>query len=463
MGSYIDDSGSVRAYRKECLYAALAKARDRKRIAPVLLGSLEDGPVTYERFQALVQVATGEANLNTVNILISRLLCSGLLTKIKRRRYVFKWPVKPSIPKPKAVNPVVGKSPNPALSKGLQATPALVSEMTALNPRIWMGNSAWLLEHPDEYLANKEALRRLNAWFDSDRADSLSVSASDRAYEIWGDEKALGSSTHVTALDKLLGNIGITRDDLNIVIYGDHAFPYLINPDAPEGSKVILSENSCTYNALHQLLMTRPVVDMFGTSVHGAIFANGGGVFRKTVGDFSEGSYLKKMLHHLGINPADVLYLGDIDPMGIKLMEQVADVFGIESHYGAYEAMCSLHAARSAEGRPEQSFSSTQEWPVDIDAFYSSLSPTAATEARRAIEHNIRIPQEILTTPLMRSVMDRNDGVGFDTDRQQPVRGHSLLSQLFDIHLPGFIRLPFSDHEPDHTAYKHFADSRKEA
>lgn len=447
---------SVQA-RKQRLTNALKGLPYSKKLYKRLRAGWESGSLTRGELEELCTLKGNECcPAPPADEVINRLLQANLLVNCGDGRYRFRR-IK-QVEKKKAAAPIV----NPHVSCS-GVTPKVLSELTSLDPHIWLGNQGWLLDHPTVYLTHRPVLKQLDEWLRRDASSSFPVSVQDRAYEIWGDEKALGPGNSSTSMDRLLSNIGITRDDLNIVVYGDHAFPCLVNADAPSGSKILLSENSCTFDAVHRLLMTHRAVDVFGASVSGVIFTNGTAVFRHTADDSSMGAYLKRMLCHFGIDPAATLYLGDIDPEGLNLMRQVTDVFGIEPHLGAYEAMCTLHAARSADGLPEQSFPSTQHAPHDIDAFYSQLSPIAATEARRAIENGIRIPQEILTTPLMRSVMGCETAAGVDSAPRWRKRSSSWFSPLFDIYLPGFIRLPFTSRDPDRTAYKHFADDRKEA
>lgn len=376
-------------------------------------------------------------------LVLMKLRSAGLLAKLEGDGavYRFQWPEARTKKKnkakrlaseqPKAITASKKKRsslPAGASKHSTRVSPGIIAEIAELDPHIWWGNHGWLLDHPDSYLVHRDALHALSRWLKECRRDCVEVSEQDRAYEIWGDEHAFNKSGGKSKIERLLDHVGITRTDLKILPGGTTGFLSFVRPDAPQGSKILMSENSCTYNALCRLLAAHSTVDVFGVAISGAIFAEGGGMLGSSKGDKRRGSLMHQTFNQLGVAPNDVLYLGDIDPAGICLMEHARRVFNIKPHVGAYAAMCRLHSFRREHDGPECVYCDIQTHPTDIEAFYALLPPDAAKEACRVIDAGARIPQEILTTPLVRAA----------TQGSVVQKKRSLFSWLFTV---GLLRL----------------------
>lgn len=85
-----------------------------------------------------------------------------------------------------------------------------------LDPRIWQSNGCWILKNPVQYVVSRREIDALDAWLRKTGGSGPRIGYRERAYEIWGDERALDAEVSCVNAAKLFNRLGIIDGLLNI-------------------------------------------------------------------------------------------------------------------------------------------------------------------------------------------------------------------------------------------------------
>lgn len=231
---------------------------------------------------------------------------------------------------------------------------------------------------------------RLRAWLAENDGKQLPyVTRRQRAYQIFDDEKAL-EGKRGERLMRRLASKGLNPGALRI---SSHQTPPLqgffsIGSDQP----FIVVENIDAYEEIMALLKARRHVRLFGTRVGGVIFGAGHNICMAHA--------LDDYLHGIGYAYDYVYYAGDIDREGARLVEKAREVnvVGIRLHAGMYRAMFEAHRAHMRQGSSCESAAKNQDCPRSLVGILKGLPWSLRIPFKRALQDNIRIPQEVLTS-----------------------------------------------------------------
>lgn len=255
--------------------------------------------------------------------------------------------------------------------------------IASLDVRLKRAAPHYLETHPLAYLKHERELSILSEYLVCPNHEI--ATRKERAYELFGDEKALepGSS-----LAKLLRS-GLRLDLNNLLGVITTSSPDFMDYVIADDGLVVLSENKDPYFDFVGVLRRYGPVWLFGRFVGGVIFGSGW----KAVGDgFSE------YLDLAGISAERLLYVGDIDVDGVAILQALQGRYEIEPYTGLYAAMARAHADRRKANLPLNLYDEVQCRDFDLSAFAGQFdAPDLIDEVTWAIEHHIRIPQEIVS------------------------------------------------------------------
>lgn len=232
-------------------------------------------------------------------------------------------------------------------------------------------------------------------------AGIAAAGTAERCYEIWGDEKILDPAGSLSpGFSSALKTVGFDLGILNMHATEPDDFVSFLLPYSR--GAVVVSENQDFYDSLCRMLGDGPLA-LRGLSVSGTVFGRGNfAVSRARASSKRTFSRLAAFAASGRFSGRAVIYVGDIDPTGLRIQQQVEDQAGIPPAREIYEAMCLLHRRRRDSGGPVRPIGKNQIDSYDAGRFLSLLSPDAAAEASWALSNGVRIPQEIISLPVMR-------------------------------------------------------------
>lgn len=278
-------------------------------------------------------------------------------------------------------------------------TSELITRIRRLDPRLWQSGS--LLTSPGFYVEYCSELLALSDYLGSP-AIARPMTLRERCYDIWGDEHALEADA-VRDLRPLMAIIGTCGPDYPLL----SASPTRVVsfPTYTSGSVgvVLMSENNDFYHsAIHTIRSQGGSFRLSGLTVAGALL---GGGKKALAAEEVKGSPCTAIVSHLdemGIDRARVRYVGDIDPEGIAMQQQLEDAAGIPPAREVYDLMARLMVTRLDSARPcPQNTSPSQTGSFDLARFCAILDKRHASEVARLVSRGIRIPQEIVSLSVM--------------------------------------------------------------
>lgn len=307
--------------------------------------------------------------------------------------------------------PVMASPLSPDASFGLHMTYRLVlppvtpdgdrsveDEVRWLHPRLWQPPSR-LLGRPDLWLDHRPELLALDRFL---RSPHRPATLRERAYELFGDEKALeAAGTGVPELLRQLGSRAPHSDLLDARPTRIPSFPsFVLSP----GGTVLVSENDDFYHSLNVACRRGGgQVLLAGKLVSGAILGSGKRVLMPSEHDGPPGSALVTFLETQSLPMGRLSYVGDIDPEGIGIQQALEDATGIPPATGVYALMADAWAERRRDGLPTpQTTSAGQSFPFDLGRFLAILPEDRQREAVTcAVARGNRVPQEIVSLGVM--------------------------------------------------------------
>lgn len=234
----------------------------------------------------------------------------------------------------------------------------------------------YYLNHLKQYELDREAIFKLSDFFQSQRSClQLPTSLNERSFQIWQQEKFLAQEGQ-----RLLKNVGLTLDDLNIYETAEPLAYYSVSKETPQN--ILIIENKDTFYSLRKY-MIEGHQQILGFPMKTLIYAGG----KKGIKGFQhfEASVEPYLLHQAN----RFYYFGDLDYEGILIFEKLRDHFYCEPFVLAYEAMLkksvSLQLPKTKEKQNRQI----------SEMFFNYFEECTLMKA--ILESDRYIPQEILT------------------------------------------------------------------
>ena len=256
-----------------------------------------------------------------------------------------------------------------------------------LDPRLWI--NGWLLAHPGAYTLYERRLRALDcALAGKTQLGDGTLTCRELSYQVFGDEKFLERDGDGSKLLKNVGLADIVRHRPQPKLGMLHHIPRL-----HDEMRIVVSENLDAWLAVRERMYVDGATRILGERVHGVVFGNGYLV--------NDAHKLPEFVEGLGAGRVQILYWGDIDRAGVQILgklERAADGrFDVVPFTAAYEAMVHKAAARYPDPLSNEPAGQAGV-PFDgIDALVAGMSERDAAYARAIVEHDLRIPQEIIT------------------------------------------------------------------
>lgn len=249
-------------------------------------------------------------------------------------------------------------------------------------------------EQPWLITDNKRELDALDRWLGSVDGNTQPVSDHERSYEIWGDEKALeANKTRTPRLRPLLLKLGFDFSVLRTYCASSDFASYVL----PGEGKVLVSENRDMYCALKKILrLNGRAASLLGVQVCGTVFGGGSKARGDGFGEF---------IRDEGLDPKDMLYIGDIDPAGVAIQQDVEDKHHVKPFGALYGCMTERHAMRRRNGQILDAYTEEQDGQqYDRKRFLALLDGSLRGEASCCLDGSVRIPQEIITAEDLREM-----------------------------------------------------------
>ena len=234
----------------------------------------------------------------------------------------------------------------------------------------------YYLNHLKQYELDREAIFKLSDFFQSQRAClQLPTSLNERSFQIWQQEKFLAQEGQ-----RLLKNVGLTLDDLNIYETAEPLAYYSVSKETPQN--ILIIENKDTFYSLRKY-MIEGHQQILGFPMKTLIYAGG----KKGIKGFQhfEASVEPYLLHQAN----RFYYFGDLDYEGILIFEKLRDHFYCEPFVLAYEAMLKKSVSLQLPKTKEKQNRHISEM------FFNYFEDCTLMKA--ILESDRYIPQEILT------------------------------------------------------------------
>ena len=258
-------------------------------------------------------------------------------------------------------------------------------EINALHPRL--SANGYLLRNRVQFVNNREFLFCLSEWL-TNHEDHDIMSRRERSFSIFGDEKALDN--HL----RLLECMGISDDMLGFYETPEQCFSDYI-PVRKNRMTLLICENKDIWFNIRRLMYESGTRSLFGTRFDGVIFGQGNDITGK--------DKFRSYAQYLGADDVSFLYCGDINRAGFDIFLRLckaAEMLHIELFLPAYQKMMELsrniQLPDSDDGRcimPEMS---------EILPLFTVDEQEQIT---KILEDNKRLPQEILSYPVLANYM----------------------------------------------------------
>lgn len=235
---------------------------------------------------------------------------------------------------------------------------------------------------------NMDKLHLLDEWLaQAEIVEPAPATVTQRAYEIFNDEKALGPHLD-SAFSRLLKRLDIGKGELRIANLKQSTLVSYI----PYGSRgpVLVVENGDTFDSLRYALRTKGNARILGQQIGGVVYGAGTAVCTPGL--------LDQTLASLGYTLDYVLYWGDIDRSGVTEISRAREANNVQIRLARpfYQKMVQLQKARVRRGIPMEP-SGKQSFPEHLDEIAREVPLFARWIFLRTIRSSERIPQEIVS------------------------------------------------------------------
>lgn len=243
-------------------------------------------------------------------------------------------------------------------------------------------STQYYLKNPEVYLQDKQYIDKLSDFytFNSDKF-KYPAAINERAFQIFGEEKLLSNQNKDSRnINKVLNNLNLTFEDLNIYLCPEPFFYYFKNK---QPKNILIIENKDTFYTIKKILIENSS-SILGESIDGIIYGEG----FKIIDSFIFSNELKIPL------TTKYYYWGDIDYAGIDIYQKLKNKYidyNIELFIIAYEKMLML-----SESYQLLKMSNNQR-KLKIDNFMSCLDTSYKNKIVHLLLDRCYIPQEIVS------------------------------------------------------------------
>ena len=246
-------------------------------------------------------------------------------------------------------------------------------------------------EHPKKYYERKEDVDRLSAWFFAHQGGTAVITVKERAYEIFGREKALDKSGSDTAGYSIMKSCGLTYTDLYCYATVE---PYYYVA-AGEGKFGLILENRDPWVSISRAFRETQNNCFLGRKVRYLVYGGGNQItrVRKSNADINT---FQDFVEMAGLQSVTWLYAGDIDRCGFYIAERFIETNNrLEARlfYPIYMEMIDKNSLLSVPGELSDDNSTGNYKGRLLDGFPENYEETI----RKCLDDNHRIPQEVLT------------------------------------------------------------------
>lgn len=254
-------------------------------------------------------------------------------------------------------------------------------EIYSLHPRLTA--NGYLLRNPVQFEKNKAFLCRLSEWL-GDTKSSEMMSRRERSFLIFGEEKELDD--HL----KLLEGISVSGDALGYYETPEQCFSDYI-PVRKEKMTLLICENKDIWFNIRRLMYEYGAHSLFDTMIDGVIFGQGNDITGK--------GKLVSYAQFLGADEISFLYCGDIDRAGFDIFIRLcreADKLQIDLFLPAYKKM--LESSRNITLPDSKDKRAVMP---EMTGILPAFSAEEQEQIRQILKDNKRLPQEILSFPVL--------------------------------------------------------------
>lgn len=242
----------------------------------------------------------------------------------------------------------------------------------------------YYLRNIDKYKEDRKYILQLNNYITyKNRLLETPVSTNERSFEIWYREKFLQKEGGY----RILKNLGITKEDLNIYETTEPLTYYSHHKETPQN--VLILENKDTFYSMRRHLLNGND-EILGLPIGTLIYGKGKGILRS----FKDFTFCVEP--YLADKSNQIVYFGDLDYEGILIYEQLAlnfegDIYikpFIEAYRYMLEKSKGLTLPKTKEGQNKNIGS----------LFLGSFYDKDRLEILKILGNNEYIPQEILNS-----------------------------------------------------------------
>lgn len=254
----------------------------------------------------------------------------------------------------------------------------LYVEMLALSSKL---NISYYQKNRDEYIKDREHILRINSLLTGD--EDLTITANERAYELFGDEKALTAPEDaVIDGNQILKNLNLIYEDIKaervfepFVYLKNKDFDYLQNKSK---RNILIIENKDTYwtfqNAMVQGILNK---------IQLVIYGEGKAILNKF-----------KFIEEVGGIPSDnYYYFGDIDAEGINIYNQLHEKY---KEYNVFPAVFFYEYILKKEGLENAKPIRTNQEIKDFTPFIEFFEAEIGEMIKTIVLEKRYFPQEVI-------------------------------------------------------------------
>lgn len=263
------------------------------------------------------------------------------------------------------------------ISKVYSDNKEVVLELMRLNSKISIDK--FYLMNPKSYIKDRKVIEVINEFLNNPSNFTLTIH--ERSWQMFGDEKFLRHPGKKSQGEIILGNLGLTFEDLNC----QHAYePFIYFKKSEfsekESRRLLVIENKDTFWSFQNIIFEQNNtldIDML-------IFGEG----NKIVSSFQ---YAEK----LEVNGSDdVLYFGDIDREGLNIFNRFRLKYGnynIKYFVEMYEYLLDSINDSAPDAKNKQVLNNDA-----VEIFIESMDNKYSRQIQEIIFNNKYIPQEVM-------------------------------------------------------------------
>ncbi|WP_292392998.1 Wadjet anti-phage system protein JetD domain-containing protein [Methanoculleus sp. UBA303] len=262
-----------------------------------------------------------------------------------------------------------------------------LDELLSLSPPI---DIDYYATHSEHYARDREYILRINDLIR--QCDSEELTANERSYLLFGDEKAITMPREASVDgDIILRNLKLTLRDIKAKRVFEPFVSIQKNFYAHEGvsqRSVLIVENKDTFWTLQNAVMSGGIA-----GVHLVVYGEGNAILKKF-----------EYMQTIGGTPEDeYFYFGDIDQEGIYIYNRLRErylEYDIKPTVSLYTYLLSKVGAEKAQPLRRSRNIKT----VSLSPFIDFFDQSAGAAIRRIIQEQKYLPQEVLNKTDIRSV-----------------------------------------------------------